>query len=231
MQIIRVSDPSEPVLMGSYDSPGYAFDVFVIGNYAYLADWFRGVSIINISNRNDPFLAGRYEAENTAYSVFASFPYVYIADSYQGLQVINISNPSAPWLIDSFDTPSSPLGVFVSSEYIYVADSSSLVILTFTPTAIGDDSNCLPTTPTLAPNYPNPFNARTTISFSLPAPSRARLDVFDITGRSVGIIAEGECAAGEHRVVWDAGELPSGIYFYRLRAGEFAQTRKMTLIK
>jgi hypothetical protein len=79
-------------------------------------------------------------------------------------------------------------------------------------------------------NYPNPFNAQTAISFTLPTASSWSIRIYDITGRLVDRI-DGQSGAGLVTTHWHAGEAPSGIYFYRLAAGEFTQTRKMTLMK
>ncbi|MFN1836167.1 DUF1501 domain-containing protein [Balneola sp. MJW-20] len=83
----------------------------------------------------------------------------------------------------------------------------------------------------LAQNYPNPFNPVTTISFSLPAASQVRLQIFDIQGRLVSQLIDRRLNAGEHRVSFDAGTLASGTYLYRIDAGRFSRTKKMTLIK
>ncbi|RMF64848.1 MAG: T9SS C-terminal target domain-containing protein, partial [Bacteroidetes bacterium] len=83
----------------------------------------------------------------------------------------------------------------------------------------------------LGVNYPNPFNPSTTISFDLPRPETVRLTVYDVAGRRVATLAEGTYPAGTHRVTWEAGGLASGVYLYRLEAGDFVQTRKMMLVK
>ena len=80
-------------------------------------------------------------------------------------------------------------------------------------------------------NSPNPFNPRTTIHFALSKPGPVTLDVFDLRGRHVTTLVDREMEAGEHRVVFHATELASGVYVCRLQAGEFTQSRQITLIK
>jgi len=80
-------------------------------------------------------------------------------------------------------------------------------------------------------NYPNPFNPSTTIVFSLPSGSLVSLKVFDFIGREVAILYSGELPAGTYEQRWDAANLPSGIYFYRLQAGSFSETKKLVLIR
>ncbi|NNE69689.1 MAG: DUF1929 domain-containing protein [Rhodothermales bacterium] len=79
--------------------------------------------------------------------------------------------------------------------------------------------------------YPNPFNPVTTIGYELPRSVQVSLEVFDISGRRVKLLAEGVQPAGVHRVQFDASRLPSGVYFYRLLAGDFGVTRSVVLIK
>jgi hypothetical protein len=88
----------------------------------------------------------------------------------------------------------------------------------------------LPTNFALSQNYPNPFNPSTVISFSLPTRSEYSLSVYNVTGQVVATFAGVE-EAGTVELVWDAGQLASGVYFYRLQAGNFTDTKKMVLLK
>ncbi len=83
----------------------------------------------------------------------------------------------------------------------------------------------------LGQNYPNPFNPATTISFSLPAPSKVKLAVYDLLGQEVAEIFSGELEAGVHEVNFNASELSSGLYVYRIQAGNFNASKKMLLMK
>jgi hypothetical protein len=80
-------------------------------------------------------------------------------------------------------------------------------------------------------NYPNPFNPSTTISFSLPEASQVRISIFTITGELVESLIEEYMPAGNHNLSFSASGLPSGIYLYKLSAGDFSDTKKMTLLK
>ena len=83
----------------------------------------------------------------------------------------------------------------------------------------------------LSQNYPNPFNASTIISYDLPYRLQVTIDVFDILGRQVKTISDGRQSAGSHSLIWHVGDFSSGVYFYRLQAGEYTETRKMMLAK
>lgn len=103
-------------------------------------------------------------------------------------------------------------------------------------TGLGDLSDVIPEKFELHQNYPNPFNPTTRITFALPDQSAVRLIIYDLLGRQVrGLLAE-ELPAGYHAVSWDGTNdkgraVSSGIYFYRLEAGEFEQNRKMIMLK
>ncbi len=89
----------------------------------------------------------------------------------------------------------------------------------------------LPSTYTLQPNYPNPFNPQTTIPYGLPQATNVRLVVSDAMGRRVRVLVEGRQSPGWHEVVFDASNLPSGVYFYRLEAGSSQEMGQMLLVK
>jgi subtilisin family serine protease len=89
----------------------------------------------------------------------------------------------------------------------------------------------LPESFALAQNYPNPFNASTTIAFSLPEAAHVDLVAYNALGRPVAILVDRRYEAGDYEVVWDARRLPSGVYFYRLRAGAQVVTRRTMLLK
>ncbi len=80
-------------------------------------------------------------------------------------------------------------------------------------------------------NYPNPFNPATSIEFVLPAQANVKLEIYDIMGRKVAALADGAYDAGRHTVSWDASDQSSGVYFYRLEAGDKVVTKRMTLLK
>jgi hypothetical protein len=88
----------------------------------------------------------------------------------------------------------------------------------------------------LSQNYPNPFNPMTTIEYSLPEQSQVTLEVFNILGQRVKTLVNAVEPIGRHRIVWDGKDaqgkdVASGIYFYRLEAGEFTDSKRMVILK
>lgn len=89
----------------------------------------------------------------------------------------------------------------------------------------------LPTVTELHQNYPNPFNATTEIIYTLAEAGHVRLTIYNLCGELIESLLDSYQGAGEYQVVWDASEHASGIYFYRLTAGDFTETRRTTLLK
>ncbi|HDH58340.1 MAG TPA: T9SS type A sorting domain-containing protein [Bacteroidetes bacterium] len=83
----------------------------------------------------------------------------------------------------------------------------------------------------LYPVSPNPFNPRTTLRYDLPQDMQVKITVYDVTGRQVTILMDNYREAGTHFLTWDAGNLPSGVYFAHIRAGEYTATSKLLLTK
>ncbi len=104
------------------------------------------------------------------------------------------------------------------------------------PTYVNKVTDKVPTTFDLAQNYPNPFNPTTTISFSLPRQEHVTLIVYDILGKEVNRLADGQMSPGTFKVTWNGDaangqKVASGVYFYRLQAGSFNTVKKMLLLK
>ncbi len=122
------------------------------------------------------------------------------------------------------------MGWFAENRRTIFGDPS-LVMKSNTIASVGGSEGEPPTAFTLYQNYPNPFNPTTAISFDLPVASIVRLVVYDVLGREVAVITQGQYSAGRHSFTFDGARLSSGVYFYRLQAGSFMQTRSFVLEK
>jgi len=99
------------------------------------------------------------------------------------------------------------------------------------PTLDVAESHGIPSTFALEQNYPNPFNPTTLIAYQVPVVSEVKLAVYDLLGREVKMLAVGTTAPGRHTVEFDASGLASGVYMYRLRAGDFTQAKRLMVLK
>ena len=89
----------------------------------------------------------------------------------------------------------------------------------------------VPTGYSLAQNYPNPFNPVTSIEYTLPEAAKVKLEIYNVLGQVVEVMVDSNQEAGHHAVQWDASDMASGVYFYRLTTGEFTATKRMVLMK
>ena len=148
----------------------------------------------------------------------------------------NIPTGAAAW--DALIDPSNLTFIYVpqmTGTYNYVctphASMGMVGTLTITPkTGIKEISGTAESFK-LSQNYPNPFNPATQIRFSIPASGFVNMSVFDFSGRKVAELVNGTKPSGEYVVDFNASGLSSGVYFYRLTAGDFTEVKKMTLLK
>jgi hypothetical protein len=89
----------------------------------------------------------------------------------------------------------------------------------------------LPVSFSLQQNYPNPFNPSTTIKFSIPQSDKVTLRLFNVLGQQVALLVNDYLPVGSHSTQWNASNFPSGMYFYRLQARGFTETKRMMLLK
>jgi hypothetical protein len=97
--------------------------------------------------------------------------------------------------------------------------------------SVGVTENILTTNYSLSQNYPNPFNSSTNIFFTLPKETFVKLKVYDMLGKEISTLLNDRLQAGRHNTYWNAGKYPSGVYYYRLAAGNYIETKKMILMR
>jgi len=151
------------------------------------------------------------------------YDFRYEASNSGKRQAINTAKASA-------ETPFNLAAPRVATPDKNMEARFTLNIVYGTPTSTAPGGE-LPEKMQLSQNYPNPFNPSTRIDFALPEQAEVRLDVFDLMGRRVATVLSETRPAGEHSVMFDASNLASGVYLYRLQAAGEIQTQKMTIIK
>ncbi len=102
---------------------------------------------------------------------------------------------------------------------------------TGTNTSVEQISSEIPVGFFLGNNYPNPFSENTSIVYSIPLKEKVTLILFDSQGREIAVLVNEEQIAGEYEVKVDGSKLPGGVFYYRLQAGKYSETRRMVLIK
>ena len=116
--------------------------------------------------------------------------------------------------------------IYKEKEFIADLETGQIVLINGV-----DDNSQVPAKFELEQNYPNPFNPSTNINFTISAKSNVKLSVYNLLGQKVATLMDKPLTAGQYHVTFNGSDLPSGIYFYRLQAGKYSQTRKMLLMK
>jgi len=138
------------------------------------------------------------------------------------------------WQTNSGLSDTSVASLVVSGKYLLASTQSHGVwrrLLSEMVTSVKELNDIIPNKFSLLQNYPNPFNPKTVISYQLPVNALVTLKVFDELGQLVRILVNENQTSGTHSVPFNAGSLSSGVYFYRLEAGNFVQTKKLVVLK
>lgn len=157
------------------------------------------------------------------------------ASCYSG-QIIKTTNAGINWFLQTTGTGSSLRSIFFINDLTGYCSGENNTVLKTTdgggaPIGITPISNEVPKDFILEQNYPNPFNPVTNINFSIPKAGFTSIRIYDITGRLVQTLFETQLAPGSYKADWNASQMPSGIYMYRIESGSFTESRKMILIK
>jgi hypothetical protein len=168
-------------------------------------------------------------------------PYVVVHANGRDTVRINQTTNGSKWnLIGQYNFSSDPsqcviisnqatTGTYIVADALRLLTADSVQIVTSVDPKTKSDN--LISTYELGQNFPNPFNSTTLIRFTIPKAGIIRLTVFDLFGREVKSLVNDWQTAGNHRVSFIADDLPTGVYFYKLQAGDYSQTKKMILMK
>ena len=256
--IYDLSDKSNPLLLKRWSTPtgGYAHNVWASDDGKFVMTTeetkFRTVKYWDISDLDNIQIRGEYLADNyIAHNTHIKGNFAYISHYRAGVRVVDLSNPDSLKEVAAYSTYGGAATgnfygnwgayPFTNDGYIYGSDLEgwlTVVKLIKSPTGI-DDDNILPGTISLKQNYPNPFNPSTTISYSISEISFIRLKIYNSIGEEIVSLVNEVKDAGEHTINFNAANLSSGVYYYRLLAGNlsagsegiYTETRQMILLK
>lgn len=253
LNIVDVRNKTNPVFITKITYPGAGTHnawTTEDGRYVVTTDEIgtteKNLKIWDISNLPSYSQVATFTVDPTAtvHNVHIKGRYAYVAWYTAGAHVVDLSNPAQPVYAGGYDTflptPTSPYqgcwGVFPyynSNKFIACDRQSGLYVfaLDTTTTCVRNLTGEIPPSFALQQNYPNPFNPRTTIRFSIPDSRFTHLKVYNLLGEEVATLVSGVLSPGRYQVRWDAPNMPSGIYFYHLTAGDFSETKRMVLVK
>ena len=241
LQILNISDPNNIYEVGNWiGSNVYAWSnsLIVREDHAYvLGD--HGLFILDITDPTSPQTVGVWNPGGWNFRMSEDGDLLYIAKEGGGMKVVDVSDPTNPSLISTFSTIDYCADVAPRDSLVYIADADGGLLIaqhTFAPVSIDNKNGAVPQSFHLDQNYPNPFNPVTTLRYDLPENSLVNITIYDMLGREVKTLINQTQNSGYKSLIWDAtndyGEpVSAGLYLYRIRAGEFRQTKKMVLLK
>ncbi len=228
LKVIDVLNPQWPTLQGGYDTPDMAWSVFVSGYHIFIADedsllilGLRNTGTISgvVSDETSPIEGVYVRAINSSTSDSTNINGEYLLDDLpRGTYEVALSHP------DYIDTT-------VSGILVMLGNTTYLNVILRIFTDIEETSVRPPDAFSLSQNYPNPFNPSTKINYALPEAAHVKLQVYNILGQCVINLIDEVQEPGYHSYDWNTGDIPTGVYFYRIKAGKFEKTKKMVLLK
>jgi hypothetical protein len=240
LQVVDITTPGSPVIVGSVGTPDFAYGVVVSGSYAYVAAGVSGLQVLPAQCETIvPVLITSFEAIARDGNVVIRWN-VWSDEGLERFTLYRSDDGRAPAVVIAegrFDrTTRSHVDRTIEPGKTYRYE---LVIHTQTGAAIRSPGTVV-TVPrfetALGRNFPNPFNAKTSIDYTLGARARAVVGIYDVAGRLVARLDQGERDPGTHRVEWDGRDrsgnvVGSGAYFYRLEGARGVALKRMVRFK
>lgn len=256
---IQLAEGSRVFACGSYydtitSNSGYIFTSPDFGHNWNVIDTRYEVKKIRAVNRNIALAISKYDlyrstdsggswivtkSSNDYFKFFGNFAF---KDTLNGTmqisyQLFNTNNAGLSWSVSNLSLP-----LWGGVEYMEYNNRGDLIVMNglmiciyrndaYSPGEKNSSGANIPLEFSLEQNYPNPFNSATQISWQSPVSGQQSLKVYDVLGRQVAVLFDGSRPAGKYKAVFNASNLASGIYIYRLEAGEYTAAKKMILLK
>jgi len=198
----------------------YDTTIITVNNINRLPEFIQSLPDTTIDNDTDltfTYLAEDADEEELSYGLVNSIDGVDISEQGELL-----------WQIPEQPAAEYEIVVYVTDNIDTVETSALITVNNVTALSAG---NMIPDKYTLSQSYPNPFNPTTTIKYGLPEESDVRISVYDISGNLIETLISEHQSAGYHTTTWNASNMPTGVYFYKIRAGSFSAVKKCILLK
>jgi choice-of-anchor B domain-containing protein len=259
--IYDVSNPATPQLLGTVTDSLIAFHhsgwvsedsqfLFICDELADIRGKPADFTVWDISDVTNPQKVGQFADSNgTVHNLYIIGNFAFVSYYTAGFRVFDVSDPALPALVDEFDTAPNSFGPgfdgafgvypFAPSGNIYVSDiEDGLFVFLFSgqPTEVRSETPETPSGFVLFDNYPNPFNPETTLSYQIPKSTPVKLVIYNILGKRIRTLVNTFQQSGLYKVTWDGkdneqGDVPSGVYFYRIEAETFNATKRLILLR
>lgn len=230
--MVHISTITQDSVYNNLLSDGAKFTTIgpVVFDSVYIAQQVGDRSRVRLLLRNDGSIT---TASNITAELKTNNPQITIEDNFRTFSDIGPGQTEQSLSFYSFITQTLPDSVNVtidifSDNQLFWTDRFTLSYLTLT---LSDISHPGPLVFELQQNYPNPFNPATTIEFSLPTTEFVNLRVYDSVGKEVARLINEQVPPGNYKYTWDASDFASGVYYYKIEAGNYTQSRRLILLK
>jgi len=219
------------------------------GNSSFLGNWLDGGNWTTDDTVGGTYMKILYNdgthgdevAGDSIWTLEMTIPTNFVGSAYNGNQNLSYEYKFGAWYVgaDTVNGGAAPMdnemlqgihhtisiqsGATITQNHIFGVRDVVTDVKTINST--------IPKNYSLTQNYPNPFNPTTLINYSIPSPGLVTLKIFDVLGKVVKTLVNSEQAAGNYKVTFNASNLSSGVYFYRIEANRFVSTKKMLLLK
>ncbi|MDK9700089.1 MAG: T9SS type A sorting domain-containing protein [bacterium] len=231
---LNVIDPYSPFVDGTFSLTQYGpLGIDADNNYLYISNT-RGYEVFNASNPDSIVSVSLLQLNGTSYGLKLADHQLAVSLFNAGIGVVNVWDPSNPYLTGFYRRIDSKMvNLSWMGNHVVCANTYSLDVYDVSD-ALGVREVIASKPPTeyqLHQNFPNPFNATTTIEYALPNAGRVELKLFDLMGREVSTLVDRMQTPGTYQVKVNSEQLSSGTYFYRLSVGSFVATRKFVVLR
>jgi hypothetical protein len=232
LYVYGLSNPAAPQLLGSCNLGGgsWVFDLAAAGHCVYVAGGVGGMRIVNAGDPGHPselnWIDGYWVGP-----VAASGNMV-VMDDLTRISIWDVSNPLNPALEGYYSTYEYLTDIQIQGQYLFTVSASDFRVYqcdALTSAVLPADRT--PYEFALYPCYPNPFNEVTAISYEIPITGLVNMSIFNVLGQHVTTLVKNIITPGKYSILWNAANLPSGMYFCRMEIGGFDETRKLLLLK
>ncbi|MEO0161447.1 MAG: T9SS type A sorting domain-containing protein [candidate division WOR-3 bacterium] len=233
VRIIDVSNPVNPVETGYYDTNGITYGVALFGNYLYAADGTAGIKVFDASSPDTLILLGSCDTPGTASGIQYYNGYCFVADgTLGGMRVIDVRNPNAPSEAGYILSLSSAVSVLVNRSLVYLPDGSTGLLI-IRQDIVGIEEGVKGGVSFGLKLFPKPGKIGNPVHLQLTVTqeSDGRLELFDLAGRKVATVYQGNFKTGINEFHWIPTGLSSGIYFIRAKIDSKTAIDKILLLK
>lgn len=255
IEVFDISDPASPQLLsfvnglpercylesGGPHGPqvvclGGGYGVEPVGEFVYFFNPSVGLVTADFSDLTNPTVNFDSTNLHSGY-LFAHHGNTLLQANYIWIHSYDIQNPQSPIYFEATSLSGVVFDLQVYSDYLYVANHYGLWTYHIgTAVAVDDVNDALPNAFGISQNYPNPFNAGTVIDYAVDRHSQILIEVYNILGQKVKTLVNENKMPGRYRAEWDGNDakgspVASGVYLYKIKSDNFAETRKMLLLK